>query len=51
MTTATDELEKLVNRWPASKIDELLPYAAFRIMPRRYAFLATGEHDRRGMSA
>ena len=25
MTTATDELEKLVNRWPASKIDDLMP--------------------------
>jgi hypothetical protein len=31
----TDVLTKLVNLWPASRIDELMPYAAFRVMPRR----------------
>jgi hypothetical protein len=31
----TDVLTKLVNPWPASRIDELMPYAAFRVMPRR----------------
>ena len=27
MTIPADELEKLVNRWPASKIDDLMPLA------------------------
>ena len=30
----TDVLTKLVNLSPASRIDELMPYAASRIMPR-----------------
>jgi len=35
----TDVLTKLVNRWPASRIHELMPYAASRIMPRRCSLL------------
>ena len=27
LTWKTDVLEKLVNRWPASKIDDLMPWA------------------------
>jgi len=31
--------------------DDLVGYAAFRIMPRRLAFMQTGERRQRGMSA
>ena len=31
----TDTLTKLVNRWPASRIDELMPWAYAKIAPGR----------------
>jgi hypothetical protein len=36
---------------PASRLDELLPYAAFRIMPRRCSRLHTSVERQRVMSA
>jgi putative DNA-invertase from lambdoid prophage Rac len=46
-----------LSRWGRSTqdlvqtLDDLHSYAAFRIMPRRLAFVQTGERRQRGMSA
>ena len=40
-----------IGRHPINRLQELLPYADSRIMPRRRAFLQTVEQRQRGMSA
>jgi transposase len=46
-----DVLAKLVNGWPMKKLDELLPYAASRIMPGHLADTAVCKHVNECVSA
>jgi uncharacterized protein YhjY with autotransporter beta-barrel domain len=50
-TPAKHVRAKLVNGWPMKKLDELLPYAASRIMPGHLADTAVCKHVNECVSA